>query len=45
MTAYRLKLAAPVVAASLALSGCGVNTIPTSEENAKAKWADVQAAF
>jgi LemA protein len=45
VTAYRLKLAAPVVAASLALSGCGVNTIPTSEENAKAKWADVQAAF
>lgn len=45
MSAPRLKLAAPVIAASLALSGCGVNTVPTQEENAKAKWADVQAAF
>jgi LemA protein len=26
----------------LALSGCGYNTIPTQEEFAKAKWADVQ---
>src|SRR4051812_16576114 len=34
---------APVAAASL--SGCGVNSIPTAEENAKAKWADVQAAY
>lgn len=45
MTASRLKLAAPVLAASLMVSGCGVNTVPTQEENAKAKWADVQAAF
>ena len=49
MTAPRLTpLAvrfAPVLAASLMLSGCGVNTVPTQEENAKAKWADVQAAF
>jgi LemA protein len=36
-------LLAPVVVASL--SGCGVNAIPTAEENAKAKWADVQAAY
>ena len=26
----------------VALAGCGVNTIPTKEEFAKAKWADVQ---
>ncbi len=26
-------------------AGCGVNSIPTAEENAKAKWANVQAAF
>ena len=45
MTAHRLKLAAPVLAASLMVSGCGINTVPTQEENAKAKWADVQAAF
>ena len=31
-----------VVALGLAVSGCGYNTIPTDEENAKAKWADVQ---
>ena len=31
--------------AALSLSGCGINSIPTAEETAKAKWADVQAAF
>jgi len=31
--------------AAFALSACGINSIPTAEENAKAKWADVQAAF
>ncbi len=36
-----------VLAASLGLSvaGCGYNTIPTLEENAKAKWAAVQAQY
>lgn len=34
-----------VAAASLALSACGINSVPTAEENAKAKWADVEAAF
>lgn len=34
---------APVAAVSL--SGCGVNSIPTAEENAKAKWANVEAAY
>ncbi len=29
----------------LSLSGCGLNSVPTAEENAKAKWADVQAAY
>jgi LemA protein len=34
----------PFIAVLLALfvSGCGVNNIPTLEEQAKAKWADVQ---
>jgi LemA protein len=36
-------LLAPVAAVSLA--GCGINSVPTAEENAKAKWADVQANF
>lgn len=29
----------------VALSACGINSIPTAEENAKAKWADVQSAY
>lgn len=41
----RVRRFALVTAAALALSGCGVNTIPASQENAKARWADVQAAF
>jgi LemA protein len=36
-------LMVPVAAASLA--GCGVNSIPTAEENVKARWADVQADY
>jgi LemA protein len=31
--------------AGLALSGCGINTIPTYEETAKAKWSDVQNQY
>ncbi|MEO0063277.1 MAG: hypothetical protein RLZZ08_1837 [Pseudomonadota bacterium] len=34
-----------VVAAACSLAACGINSVPTAEENAKAKWADVQAAF
>ena len=34
---------APVGAVTLA--GCGINSIPTAEEEAKARWADVQAAY
>ena len=34
-----------VVTAPLALAGCGVNDIPTKQETAKAKWADVQADY
>jgi LemA protein len=34
-----------VACVALALSACGINTIPTAEENAKARWADVEAAF
>ena len=37
-----LAMLMPVV---LFLAACGVNSIPTAEENAKAKWADVQASF
>ena len=34
-----------VVAAAAGLSACGVNSVPTAEENAKAKWADVESAY
>ena len=40
-----LPRAAVVALAASTLAGCGVNSIPTAEEQAKAKWADVQAAF
>jgi LemA protein len=38
-----LTVLAPL--AVLSLSGCGVNSVPTAEENAKAKWANVQADY
>jgi len=36
---------AMVALAALTLAACGINTVPTAEENAKAKWADVQSAY
>ena len=45
MTHPALARAAFAAAAATALAGCGINSVPTAEENAKAKWADVQAAF
>ncbi|MFA7597518.1 MAG: LemA family protein [Novosphingobium sp.] len=38
------KFAFAALAAS-SLAACGINSVPTAEENAKAKWGDVQAAF
>ena len=37
-----LRTAIIVVVLALTVSGCGYNSIPTDEELAKAKWADVQ---
>ncbi|WP_438731710.1 LemA family protein [Parasphingorhabdus sp. DH2-15] len=34
-----------VMAAAASLSACGINSVPAAEEVAKAKWADVQAAY
>jgi LemA protein len=31
--------------AALSLSACGINSVPRAEEEAKAKWADVEAQF
>jgi LemA protein len=35
--------AAPLLA--LAVSGCGLNSVPVAQENAKARWADVQNEY
>lgn len=40
----KIRVALALVSAML-LSACGLNSVPTAEENAKAKWADVQAAY
>lgn len=42
MTFSRLRMVLAVVLLGLTVSGCGFNTIPTLEEQAKAKWAEVQ---
>jgi len=41
----RLARAALIVLAPLIVAGCGVNTIPTKEEAAKAQWAEVQNQY
>lgn len=41
-TIRRLAFAA---IATIGLAACGINSVPTAEEAAKAKWADVEAAF
>lgn len=41
----RLYRAAIMLAAALSLTACGINSVPTAEENAKAKWANVQADY
>ncbi|WP_324826855.1 LemA family protein [Qipengyuania zhejiangensis] len=45
MNRFAAFRASIVAAAALALSACGINSVPAAEENAKAKWADVEAAF
>jgi LemA protein len=42
---YRIQIPLFTMLAGLLLSGCGVNNIPTYEENAKAKWSDVQNQY
>jgi len=41
----RMSRFVAVAVAAASLSACGVNSIPTAEENAKAKWADVQNQY
>jgi len=46
MTSTRTRiLTAIVMPVLLFLTACGINSIPTAEENAKAKWADVQSQY
>ena len=39
----RLGLFAPL--AALSLAGCGINSVPTAEEQVNAKWGDLQADY
>ncbi|HEY0598610.1 LemA family protein [Brevundimonas sp.] len=41
----RTAAIAAVVVLAPAVTGCGINTIPTKEEAAKARWADVQSQY
>ena len=34
-----------IAAMALTLSACGINSVPAAEENAKAKWADVESSY
>ena len=42
---HRIARLALLMIAPLALAACGVNTIPTKEERAKAQWAEVQNQY
>ena len=35
----------PALTAATLVAGCGVNSVPTAEETAKARWADVQNEY
>jgi len=41
----RLRAVVAAAFVGLAVAGCGYNTIPTQEEHAKAKWADVENQY
>lgn len=41
----RLILLFALIVMAAPLAGCGVNTVPTLEETAKAKWSDVQNQY
>jgi LemA protein len=41
----RVATLTAIAGVAVSLSACGINNIPTKEENAKAKWADVEVNF
>ena len=45
MDRTRLKAALLAPVAAVSLTACGINSIPTAEEEAKARWADVQNQY
>ncbi len=45
MTRFAAVRVAIAIAAAAALSACGINSVPTKEEAAKAAWADVQSSY
>lgn len=45
MNFARMPRIALMALSALALASCGINSVPAAEETAKAKWADVEAAF
>ena len=45
LTFSRLRALAVAVLIAVGISSCGYNTIPTLEETAKAKWAEVQNQY
>lgn len=47
MTRHHMRLAGALMlaATTIPLASCGINSVPTSEETAKARWADVQAQY
>jgi len=42
---FRVGAVMAILAIGLTLSACGYNTVPTLEEQAKARWADVQNQY
>ncbi|MGB3712286.1 MAG: LemA family protein [Erythrobacter sp.] len=45
MNLHKAGRATVVAVVSLTLAACGINSVPAAEEEAKAKWADVEAQF
>lgn len=45
MTLTSMLRGAFAAVAALSLAACGINSVPAAEEEAKAKWADVEAQF
>ena len=42
---FPLKRAILAIFAALSLASCGINSVPTAEENVNAKWGDLQADY